>query len=128
MSSPDEIQVNLDRAESSLQAAQLLIGTDFLDDAASRAYYAAFHAASALLLSENLSFNSHSGVLRAISLTFIKAGRLDKSHGKNLNWLAELRQIGDYGEARRVTTDEARRAISIAKDFLTQVRLILKQL
>ncbi|MEM9485857.1 MAG: HEPN domain-containing protein [Cyanobacteria bacterium P01_F01_bin.116] len=91
MSSPDEIQVNLDRAESSLQAAQLLIGTDFLDDAASRAYYAAFHAASALLLSENLSFNSHSGVLRAISLTFIKAGRLDKSHGKNLNWLAELR-------------------------------------
>lgn len=91
MSSPDEIQVNLDRAKSSLQAAQLLIGKDFLDDAASRAYYAAFHAASALLLSENLSFNSHSGVLRAISLTFIKAGRLDKSHGKNLNWLAELR-------------------------------------
>ncbi|MEM6256603.1 MAG: HEPN domain-containing protein [Cyanobacteria bacterium P01_D01_bin.156] len=128
MNRPDEIQVNLDRADSSLQAARLLIDTNFLDDAASRAYYAVFHAASALLLSENLSFNSHSGVLRAISLNFVKTGRLDKSYGKNLKWLAELRQIGDYGESRRVTSDEAQRAISVADSFLDQVRLILRQL
>ena len=128
MNRPDEIQVNLDRAESSLQAARLLIDTNFLDDAASRAYYAVFHAASALLLSENLSFNSHSGVLRAISLNFVKTGRLDKSYGRNLKWLAELRQIGDYGESRRVTSDEAQRAISVADSFLNQVRLILRQL
>ena len=95
------------------------------DDVASRAYYAAFHAASALLLSENLSFNSHSGVLRAISLHFVKTGRLDKSHGRNLNWLAELRQVGDYGESRRVTLDEAQRAVSVANGFLTQVLSIL---
>ncbi|MBT9317941.1 HEPN domain-containing protein [Leptothoe spongobia] len=128
MNRPDEIQVNLDRAESSLQAARLLIDTNFLDDAASRAYYAVFHSASALLLSENLSFNSHSGVLRAISLNFVKTGRLDKNYGKNLKWLAELRQIGDYGESRRVTSDEAQRAISVADSFLNQVRLILRQL
>lgn len=128
MNRPDEIQVNLDRAESSLQAARLLIDTNFLDDAASRAYYAVFHAASALLLLENLSFNSHGGVLRAISLNFVKTGRLDKGYGKNLKWLAELRQIGDYGESRRVTSDEAQRAISVADSFLNQVRLILRQL
>lgn len=38
MNDSDEILVNLDRAESSLQAARLLLDTDFLDDAASRAY------------------------------------------------------------------------------------------
>lgn len=27
---------------------------------------------------------------------------LDKLHGKNLNWLFELRGIGDYGDTRHV--------------------------
>ncbi|MEM7066140.1 MAG: HEPN domain-containing protein [Cyanobacteria bacterium P01_B01_bin.77] len=87
------------------------------DEVASRAYYAAFHAASALLLSKELSFNSHSGVLRAVSLNFVKTGQLDRHYGRDLNWLAELRQVGDYGESRHVTIEEAQTAISVAQSF-----------
>lgn len=123
----EEIQTNLDRADSSLQAARLLFDANLPDDVASRAYYASFHAASALLLSDGLSFTSHSGVLRAISLNFVKTGRLDRRHGKNLNWLAELRQVGDYGESRHVTIDEAQKAISVSNSFLEQVRSLLNR-
>ncbi|NEQ55000.1 MAG: HEPN domain-containing protein, partial [Leptolyngbya sp. SIO3F4] len=56
MNYPDEIQANLDRADAALQAAQVLLDNQLLDDAASRTYYAAFYAASALLLSKGLSF------------------------------------------------------------------------
>ncbi|ASC72996.1 hypothetical protein XM38_039570 [Halomicronema hongdechloris C2206] len=93
MSRPEEIRANFNRAESSLEAARTLLSSGFPNDAASRAYYAAFHAASALLLSRDLTFGSHAGVLRAISLHFVKTGALDKTYGRDLNWLAELRQI-----------------------------------
>jgi uncharacterized protein (UPF0332 family) len=125
MSHDAEIAANLDRATSTLQAAQMLLASDFSNDAASRAYYAAFHAATALLLSKNLSFGSHAGVLRAISLNFVKTGELPKSLGRDLNWLAELRQVADYGELRSVSMTDAQRAITIAQQVLHQVQQLL---
>jgi len=125
VSNSEEIQANLERAKASLQAAKVLLASDLLDDATSRAYYGAFHAATALLLSRDLSFGSHAGVLRAISLNFVKTGSLPKAYGRDLSWLAELRQIADYGEMRHVTTEEAERAIQATEQFLHQVQEIL---
>ncbi len=127
MTIANEIQANLDRASSSLQAAKLLKDAGLLDDAASRAYYSVFHAASALLLSRDLTFNSHTGILRAINLHFVKTGELDRNFGKEINWLAELRQVGDYGEVRHVEIGDVNRAIDQAEAFLTQVNIMLNQ-
>jgi uncharacterized protein (UPF0332 family) len=126
MSHSDEILVNLARANSSLQAAQVLFKAELFDDSASRSYYAVFHAASALLLSRNLSFNSHTGVLRAINLQFIKTGELPPQLGKEISWLAELRQIGDYGELNHVTPEAAKLAIDRAESFFNQVNSLLQ--
>jgi len=52
---------------------------------ASRAYYAAFYAATAALLCEELEFSKHSGVIAFIHREFVKTRRLDRRHGKNLN-------------------------------------------
>ena len=127
MSYPDEIKANLERADAALQAAQVLLDNQLLDDAASRTYYAAFYAASALLLSKDLSFNSHTGVLRAISLNFIKNGQLEQRFGKALNWLASLRQLGDYGETNHVTQTSAEQAVIIATEFVAQIKLLLQE-
>jgi uncharacterized protein (UPF0332 family) len=121
----NEIQANIDRSNSSLQAAKLLKDAGLLDDSASRAYYSVFHAASALLLSRNLTFNSHAGILRAINLQFVKTGELDRSFGREINWLAELRQVSDYGEIRHVEIDDVTRSIEQAEAFLTQVTVML---
>jgi len=48
----DEITANLERAEQSIQAARQLASGGYYDFAASRAYYAAFYAATAVLLNE----------------------------------------------------------------------------
>ena len=55
----NEISACLARAEQSLQAARELASGSFYDFAASRAYYAAFYAASALLLREGMEFSEH---------------------------------------------------------------------
>lgn len=49
------------------------------DFAASRAYYAAFDDATAVLLNEGLDFSKHSGVIASIHQRFVKTGKLSKA-------------------------------------------------
>jgi len=106
-----EIASNLERADTNLHAARDLLDKGYYDIAASRAYYAAFYAASALLLKEDLDTSKHSGVIALIHQNFVKTGRLEKRQGKNLNWLFELRGVGDYGVSVQVASGEAFRAV-----------------
>jgi uncharacterized protein (UPF0332 family) len=122
----DEISAYLERADSSLQAAKD-IQDRYPDIAASRAYYAVFYASSALLLSEGIDSSKHSGVIAAVHRDFVRTGRLGKDFGKNLNWLFELRNIGDYGVAVHVSNDEAARAIQVAEGFMQEVKTLLKK-
>ena len=120
-----EVKANLERAEQAVNAAQKLLLDGFCDFAASRAYYAVFYAASALLLQEGLEFRKHSGVIATIHQRFIKTGRMEKEFGKNINWLFELRSIGDYGVTVHVPKADVELAISAAASFLERVRSII---
>lgn len=55
-----EITAFLDRARENIRVAEILINENSSDIAASRAYYAMFYTAEALLLSRDLTFSSHS--------------------------------------------------------------------
>ena len=120
-----EILANLERADQSLAAAQLLLDQHFLDSATSRAYYAAFYAATAALLQEQETFKTHSSVLSAFHRVFVKSGRIPAEHGKHLNQLFELRGIGDYGETDHNTDAEARAAVRMSEGFIAAVKEML---
>ena len=113
MSSPDteEIEANLSRARQAINAAKRLFQDGYPDFVASRAYYAVFYAATALLLKEGLQFKKHSGVIAAIHQHFVKTEKIEKKFGKSLNWLFELRSVGDYGVTIHVPENEAQKAI-----------------
>lgn len=117
-----EIAANLSRAESSLAAARVLLAAGHADDAVSRAYYAAFYAATAALLREGLDFGKHSGVIAAVHRVFVKPGRLDRRFGRALNWLFELRSVGDYGETEHVPPEEAASAIETAEQVARELK------
>jgi uncharacterized protein (UPF0332 family) len=120
-----EIQANFARSNESIEAARLLLQSGFPDFAASRAYYAVFYAATALLLQEGQEFSKHSGVIAAIHRQFIRSNKLPKEMGKTLNWLFELRSIADYGETQRVPTEDAELAIQSATSFVQAVRKLI---
>ena len=120
-----EVIANMERAEQAVNAAQKLLLEGYFDFSASRAYYAVFYAASALLLKEGLEFRKHSGVIAAIHQKYIKTGKLEKEMGQNLNWLFELRSIGDYGATVHVPKADAEQAIGAARVFLEKVQSIL---
>ncbi|MBI5301671.1 MAG: HEPN domain-containing protein [Chloroflexi bacterium] len=121
-----EVAANLERAEQSLGAARDLLEKGYHDFAASRAYYSAFYAATAILLIAGLEFGKHSGVVASIHQRFVKTGNLTKEQGKNLNWLFELRSVGDYGGVVHVSQPQCEQAIRVAEDFLVTIKSLIE--
>ena len=121
----EEVKAYLGRADESVAAARHLLSSGYPDFAASRAYYAAFYAATAVLLAEGFETSKHSGVIAAMHQRFVRTGRLSIEMGKSLNWLYELRDIGDYGVMAHVSCEEAEQAIRVAERFVATIEKLI---
>ena len=113
------------RAQEALCATNTLLAAGFSDFAAARAYYAAFYAASALLLTEGKEFRSHRGVVALIHRDYVRTGRLPVDMGRILSTLSDLRSVGDYGGAAHVSHTEASIALIESQQFLEAIRSLL---
>jgi hypothetical protein len=112
-------------AEEKLRAARLLLQGKAWGDASSRAYYAAFHAASAALLSRGLTYSSHARVLGAFNKEFVHSGLFPSKFTAFLTRLFENRQIGDYDALPTLTEVEARQDIEDAHRIVEAIRRLL---
>ncbi len=108
----------LEMAEESIKAAKLLAGENVNRFAVSRAYYAMFYCAEALLLSKDLSFSKHSGVIAAFGKEFSKTGALPSEYHRHLIEAAEIREDGDYDFTAVIEDGECTRQISRAEEIL----------
>jgi len=113
------------RAQEALRATSTLLAAGFSDFAAARAYYAAFYAASALLLAEGKAFRSHRGVVALMHRDYVRTGRLSVDMGRILSTLSDLRSVGDYGGAAHVSHAEASIALIESQQFLEAIRSLL---
>ena len=117
----DEIQAYLKRAQESLDASKKLFQQGYFEISASRSYYAAFYAASALLLKGGYRFSKHGGVIAGLHQHFIKPGLLPTQLGKDLRSLFDLRGTGDYHVTMDISKIEAEEALSKAQKFIQAV-------
>lgn len=88
----------------------------------SRAYYAMFYVAEALLLTKRLSFSKHSAVIAAFGEHFAKPQVLDPRFHHYLVEAFDKRQIGDYAMDEEIRPDDAQRQIDRAGEFLNAAR------
>ena len=112
-------------AEEKLRAARLLLDGAAWGDASSRAYYAAFHAVSAVLLARDESYSHHAQVLGAFNREFVHTGLFPREFTLMLTRLFENRQSGDYGVIPGVTEIEARQDVVDAQRIVETVRQFL---
>jgi len=110
-----------DRALKAFSSAEALVATD-PDGAASRAYYSAFYAASALFALEGKTFTKHTALAAAVHRDLVRTGRWPSELGEAFSWLLRIRQTGDYGQDLRVKPEEARVAAEKASLILEAVR------
>jgi uncharacterized protein (UPF0332 family) len=120
-----ELRALLALADEKLRAAGLLVAGGAWGDASSRAYYAAFHAVSAALLSRGETYARHGQVLGAFNRAFVHTGLLPKEFTALLTRLFENRQSGDYAVLPGVTETEARQDIVDAQRIVAAIRRFL---
>jgi uncharacterized protein (UPF0332 family) len=113
------------KAQQSLSAAKLLLKNNYTDFAVSRAYYAMFYAAEALLDGDGLSFSSHSGVISAFGREFAKTKRIPSKFHRYLIEAQSLRNTGDYGQLNAVDQEQALELVRRADEFLEKVKAMI---
>ncbi|HEY2385174.1 MAG TPA: HEPN domain-containing protein [Terriglobia bacterium] len=121
-STQELIRGYLAKADEKLEVVNRLLAQNDFEDAISRAYYAAYYAAHALLLSEGLESRSHGGLVALVGLHFVKTGRLDKKFGRNLSNLMEDRQQSDYNLFSGLEKEDAEQALEEARSFVSEIR------
>lgn len=90
------IEYRLQRASETIVEAQYNADGGYFNTAVNRLYYAAYYAASALMLANGITATSHAGIKTMLSLHFVRTGLLDVEYGKTFLTLFENRQSGDY--------------------------------
>ena len=90
------IEALLQKVNRALDDASYLLEDDRVEAAVNRAYYAAFHAARAALLTEGEEPTSHAGILSRFSYHFIRTGRISEEVGQVLARAETDRNRADY--------------------------------
>jgi uncharacterized protein (UPF0332 family) len=114
------------RALRALQTARAWAVQD-PDAAASRAYYAAYYAVSALFAYRGMTFRRHSAVQAAVHRDLVNVGTWSQETGAAFSWLLSLRQTGDYGGEAHVTIPEAQEAVRAAETVIQAVRVAIPE-
>lgn len=110
----------LARADQEIEAARTLAAAGFEPQAISRAYYGAFYAAEAALLSIGETRSKHSGVIAAFGRLVVKQGGISPEAAATLRRLFELRNAADYNWLEPTDLDVAG-VLTSAREFIDAV-------
>ena len=113
-----QIATILATAQSKLKSAEILLEAGQWADAVSRSYYVVYHAISAVLITRDLVFSSHSQTISMFNKEFVKSGLFPKDFGRLLVKMQMDRETADYRVATGINEDRAREDIETAKKIL----------
>lgn len=122
-----EIASLLERSKKYLKSSKMLIGAEDYESSVSRSYYAMYYSAEALLLTKDLSFSSHGGVISAFGEHFIKTNIFPKEMGREFNRAFGKRQLGDYEHTFVISKDEAEKLLEKSTHFVEKITQFLKE-
>jgi len=122
-----EIELYLKRADNALQQARDNLDLGHYEVATSRAYYAMFYAASALLASKGISRSKHSGVHSAFAQYFVKPGLIEPEYSRMLVNAFNVRLDSDYEVKPSIDRALAEDILRDAQQFVKLATAYLQQ-
>jgi len=108
----------LERARRLMRSADWMLAEGLCEEAVSSAYYAAHHAARALLFSLGLEVRSHGGLRSLLAEHFERPGHLPRGSVKTLKDALEARMSADYGVRVHFSRAEAERWVRWSRQFV----------
>jgi len=124
-SSRSFVEASLGRAEKALKSAKLLEENGELEDAASRAYYAMFHATRALLFSKGMNAKTHKGTISLFGEKIVKQGIMSEEYADALRKAFDLRQKSDYEIYAETSVELVKEVINNAEQFIERVKALV---
>lgn len=115
------------KARRSLAVAQRLVEQGDYDFGVSRASYAMFYLATAMLASRRKAFSKHSGVIAGFGQQFVLTGQFPSEHHAALHEAFELRGVADYRVEPTITEAEARALLDRAARFISDAEAWLRR-
>ncbi|MEN9798514.1 MAG: hypothetical protein RL653_2210 [Pseudomonadota bacterium] len=116
------LEAILRKADQKLEAARRSLDARDWDDAPSRAYYAAFHAVTAVLRQRGAVFTSQEQTLGAFNRDFVATGQFPKDTARVLTRLFKDRQLGDYEVLATLDAETAREDVHDAGQLVRLCR------
>lgn len=115
-----------ERAFAALEQAKGNLQMGYLEITANRLYYAAYYAASALLIANEIRVKSHEGCIGQFNLHFVKTGLVPIEMGKLFSILFDMRLTGDYSDRFDLTEEDVVPNIQPTQDFIIKVTNLAK--
>ena len=113
------------RGRQSLCASELLMQSDYREDAVSRAYYAILHSAKAALFVHDVEVASHASVRRMFGLHLVRTGEVEREWARCLAGVSDDRLTADYNVHTRFTSEETRYECRQAREFMERIERYL---
>jgi len=122
----ENIQEEIDRANESMKAADLLFENGFVRDGVSKLYYSLLYSIRALLLTEGLEPKSHEGALRLFGLHFVKPGAFEAKDSHIFSKLMKFREEADYNPFYSFSPEDFTEFKSEAEGVIQKITNYLK--
>jgi len=118
----EEAELHFQRAAECVEDSQVLLDNERPAACIARAYYAMFHAATAVLASRGIRRGSHHGILSAFGEYLVKPGLIGHEFHLSLRKVFELRQQTDYDPIVDVGIQQAKEILQETIDFVDACR------
>ena len=119
----DLVRYRIDTAKSDLQSANILLKENEYRGANNRAYYAIYHAISAVHALDGKSYKRHKETLANFNKDYVKTEIFPKTFGRRIAWAEEIRHASDYDDFYIATKEKAEEQIMTAKELIEQTEI-----
>lgn len=117
----DLMKYRLETAKSDWIVAKKMLDMEEYRAANNRAYYAIFHAISAILALDEKAYKKHKDAIGNFNKEYVKAGIFPKTIGKRISQAEEIRHASDYDDFYIATREKSQEQIETAEELIKLV-------
>lgn len=117
----DLVRYRIETTKSDLKSADILLKEGEYRGANNRAYYAIYHAISAVHALDGKSYKRHKDTLANFNKDYVKTEIFPRDFGRKIAQAEEIRHASDYDDFYIATKEKAEEQIMTAKELIEQI-------
>lgn len=121
----DLVLYRIETAKSDVKSAKILLEAGEFRGANNRAYYAIYHAISAIHALDGNAYKRHKDALANFNKNYVRTEIFPRVLGRKIAEAEEIRHASDYDDFYIATREEAEEQIATAEELINAVEQYL---